>query len=164
MANSDHRPVSTFVTSKTSLKITATLDRALAELREAGRRRHELVSAYFGCCADLQCALDKVERVRRAGQQQLAKVAAGVEEKVRAAQADCEPVRASVAQALVAAADSLTDPVAAELLGVSVQQIRSARKHTAAAAPLPEPKSARRPARRPDDPVAVPAGCDNPRP
>jgi hypothetical protein len=109
LANSDDRPVTGFVTSKTSPKITATLDRAHAELRQAGRCPNELVSAYFGCCADLRCALDKVERVRHAGRQQLAKVTAAVEEKVRAAEADCQPVRASVAQALVAA-DSVGDP------------------------------------------------------
>src|SRR5580704_1863065 len=97
------------MTSKTSPKITSTLDRTLAGLRAGDRRRDALVSAYFQRCADLAAAENRVDRVRQSGQAQIAKMTAAVDKKVEAAGRDCEPARAAVAQALVAVADNLGD-------------------------------------------------------
>jgi hypothetical protein len=116
------------VTSKTSPKITSALERTLAQLREGDRRRDSLVSDYFQRCADLAAAEDQVDRVRQAGQAQIAKVTVAVEEKVGAAVRGCEPARAALARALVSVADDLGDTATAESLGVSLQQIRAARK------------------------------------
>ena len=73
------------MTSKTSPKITSTVEQTLAGLREGDRRRDSLVSAYFQRCADLAAAEDRVDRVRQSGQAQIAKVTAAVEQKVEAA-------------------------------------------------------------------------------
>lgn len=127
------------MTSKTSPKITSALERALAELREGDRRRDSLVSNYFRRCADLATAEDEVDRVRQAGEAQIAKVTVAVEEKVGAAVRGCEPARAALARALVAVADHLGDTATADSLGVSLQQIRATRKRTPSTA---EPSSA----------------------
>jgi hypothetical protein len=116
------------VTSKTSPKITSALERTLAELREGDRRRDSLVSAYFQRGADLAAAENQVDRVRQAGQAQIAKVTVAVEERVTAAVRGGEPARAALARALVSVADDLGDTATAESLGVSLKQIRAARK------------------------------------
>jgi hypothetical protein len=126
------------VTSKTSPKITSTVEQTLAGLREGDRRRDSLVWAYFQRCADL-AAEDRVDRVRQSGQAQIAKVTAAVEQKVEAAGRDCEPARAAVAQALVAVADNLGDTATADGLGVPLHQVRAARKRERSTVELASP-------------------------
>ena len=98
----------------------ADAEQAIAALRTQ-RNQQEAVSA-------AEAAQAKIDKVRPAGAESIAKAKAAADAKVLQAQQDAVPVAAAVQTALVAVADVIGEAQTAELLGVSPRQIRSARR------------------------------------
>lgn len=107
---------------------TANAEQAIAPLRSQRNQQEALITAYFQAVSAAQAAEAKVDKVRAAGLEAVAKAQAAAEAKVLQAQQDVAPVAAAVNAALVAVANMIGEAQTAELLGVSVREVRSARR------------------------------------
>jgi hypothetical protein len=106
----------------------AEAEQAIAALRTQRSRQEALITTYFLAVAAAEAAEDKIGKVRAAGAEAVAKAKAAADAKVLRAQQDAAPVAAAVKAALVAVAEVVGEANAAELLGVSPRDIRSARR------------------------------------
>lgn len=106
---------------------TANAEQAIAALRSQRNQQEALITAYFQAVTAAQAAEAKVDKVRSSGLEAVAKAKAAAEAKVLQAQQDVAPVAAAVNSALVAVAKMIGEAQTAELLGVSVREVRSAR-------------------------------------
>ena len=113
---------------KSARIIDADVDQAIAALRSQRNYQDALITAYFQAVSAAQAAEAKVDKVRASGVEAVAKAKAAAEAKVLQAQQDAAPVAAAVNTAPVAVADMIGEPQTAEVLGVSVREIRSARR------------------------------------
>jgi hypothetical protein len=118
------------MTSTKSARVirAADAEQAISALRTQRNQQEALITAYFQAVRAAEGAQAKIEKVRAAGAEAIAKAKAAAEAKVLQAQQDAGPVAAAVHTALVAVADVIGEAPTAELLGVSPRQIRSARR------------------------------------
>ena len=106
----------------------ADAEQAIAALRTQRNHHEALITAYFQAVDAAEAAQAKIDKVRAAGVEAIAKAKAAADAKVLQAQQDAAPVAAAVRTALVAVADVIGEAQTAELLGVSPRAIRSARR------------------------------------
>jgi len=118
------------MTSTKSARVirAADAEQAIAALRTQRNQQETLITAYFEAVGGAEAAQAKVDKVRAAGVEAIAKAKAAADTKVLQAQHDAAPVAAAVHTALVAVANAIGETQTAELLGVSPRQIRSARR------------------------------------
>lgn len=118
------------MTSTKSARIirAADAEQAIAVLRTQRHQQEALVTAYFQAVSAAKAAEAKIDNVRAAGVEAVAKAKAAADAKVLQAQQDAAPVAAAVKTALVAMADVIGDTQTAELLGILPREIRSARR------------------------------------
>ena len=118
------------MTSTKSARVirAADAEQAIAALRTQRNQQETLITAYFEAVGAADAARAKIDKVRAAGVEAIAKAKAAADAKVLQAQQDAVPMAAAVHTALVAVADAIGEAHTAELLGVSPRQIRSARR------------------------------------
>ena len=118
------------MTSTKSARVirAADAEQAIAALRTQRNQQETLITAYFEAVGAAEAAQAKIDKVRAAGVETIAKAKAAADAKVLQAQQDAVPMAAAVHTALVAVADAIGEAHTAELLGVSPRQIRSARR------------------------------------
>ncbi len=118
------------MTSTKSARVirAADAEQAIAALRTKRNQQETLITAYFQAVGAAEAAQAKIDKVRAAGAEGIAKAKAAADAKVLQAQRDAAPVAAAVRTALVAVANVIGDAPTAELLGVSPREIRSARR------------------------------------
>ena len=118
------------MTSTKSARVirAADAEQAIAALRTQRNQQETLITAYFQAVGAAKAAEAKIDKVRAAGVEAIAKAKAAADTKVLQAQQDAAPVAAVVHTALVAVANAIGDAQTAELLEVSPRQIRYARR------------------------------------
>jgi hypothetical protein len=118
------------MTSTRSARIirTADAEQAIAALRTQRNQQEALITAYFQAVTAAQAAEARIDKIRAAGVEAVAKAKAAADTKVHQARQDGAPVAGAVKTALVAVADVIGDAQTAELLGVNPREIRSARR------------------------------------
>jgi hypothetical protein len=125
------------MTSTRSARVirAADAEQAIAALRTQRNQQESLITAYFEAVGAAEAARAKIDKVRAAGVEAIAKAKAAADAKVLHAQQDAVPMAAAVHTALVAVADAIGEAQTAELLGVSPRKIRSARRSPSAREP-----------------------------
>ncbi len=118
------------MTSTKSARVirAADAEQAIAALRTQRNQQEVLITAHFPAVSSAYAAQAKIDKVRAAWAEAIAKAKAAADAKVLQAQQDAAPVAAAVHTALVAMADVIGEAQTAELLGVSPREIRSAQR------------------------------------
>ena len=118
------------MTSTKSARVirAADAEQAIAALRTQRNQQETLITAYFEAVGAAEAAQAKIDKVRAAGVEAIAKAKAAADAKVLQVQQDAVPMAVAVHTALVAVADAIGEARTAELLGVTPREIRSARR------------------------------------